>query len=76
MKLIPFPGAPVRVAADTTLDPNLKLSVGPVAFTCTNCGEQTTVEFHKMVFRSMEFYCLGCGSLYRITNPAFSRSKK
>jgi predicted RNA-binding Zn-ribbon protein involved in translation (DUF1610 family) len=68
------------VTGNTSLDPNMRLSVGPVAFTCTNCGEDAKVDFHKMVFRSLEFYCLGCGHPYRITNPAFSgigtRSKK
>ena len=72
MKLIQFPGAPIPVAANTTLDPNTKLAVGPVAFTCTSCGEQTGIEFHQMVFRTVECYCLGCGSLFRLTNPAFA----
>lgn len=75
MKLIQFPGTPIRVSAETSLDPNQKLAVGPVAFTCASCGEQTHADFKGMVFRTMEFFCLGCGSLYRLTNPAFGGRK-
>lgn len=75
MTIIRFPGGANQLPAATSLDPNLRLSVGPVTFTCTCCGATTRAEFHSMVFRTLEFYCIGCGSPFRITNPAF-RSKK
>ena len=77
MTIIRFPGGANELPACTNPDPNLRLSVGPVAFTCTSCGETTGADFRGMVFRSLEFYCLACGCPYRITNPAFGyRSKK
>lgn len=78
MTIIRFPGGDRKLPAKTDPDPSLRLAVGPVGFTCTSCGESASAEFHNMVFRSLEFYCLSCGSPFRITNPAFSgtRSKK
>ena len=72
MQIIQFPGTPTLMSGNTSLDPQLRLSIGPVAFTCTSCGEQAVVDFRHMVFRSLEFYCLGCGVPHRISNPAFS----
>ena len=73
MKIIKFPG-PQKVSGRTDTDPCHRLSVGPVSFTCTNCNEKATIHFNNMVFRTLEFYCLSCGSLHRIANPAFSLS--
>ncbi len=70
MKVIHFPGD--GHPAGTDPDPNHRLSIGPVTFTCTSCGEGATADFRNMVFRTLEFYCLSCGSPFRITNPAFS----
>jgi hypothetical protein len=70
MKIIHLPGAPTE--ASTSLDPNHRMALGPVSFTCTSCGEHTQVDFHRMVFRSLEFWCLGCGTPFRVVNPAFS----
>lgn len=72
MKLIRIPGGASEVGGTTNPDPNVRLSLGPVTFTCTACGEKTSADFHHMLFRSLEFYCLSCGSPYRIVNPAFS----
>jgi predicted RNA-binding Zn-ribbon protein involved in translation (DUF1610 family) len=75
MKLHRFAGGEVN--GTTSSDPNVKLALGPVTFTCTSCGEQAVADFHHMVFRSLEFYCLSCGTPYRVTNPAFGlRIKK
>lgn len=76
MKIVRFPGS-TNLPTNAVLDPNRRLSIGPVAFTCTACGEINTANFTNMVFRSLEFYCLGCGSPFRIVNPAFGgcRSK-
>lgn len=78
MKLIRISGGASEVSGTTNSDPHVRLSVGQVAFTCPSCGEKSSAEFTKMVFRSMEFYCLSCGYPSRITNPAFGfqRSKK
>jgi len=71
MTIIRFPGGAQRLPANTDDDPNLRLSVGPVRFTCTSCGDETVAEFRNMVFRSLEFYCLTCGTPFKIRNPAF-----
>jgi transcription elongation factor Elf1 len=75
MKIIRFPGGH-PLPARTNADPSMRLSIGPVTFTCTSCGEETSADFRNMVFRSLEFYCLACGSPFRITNPAFSACAK
>jgi late competence protein required for DNA uptake (superfamily II DNA/RNA helicase) len=53
---------------------NTHLFVGPWEFTCQRCGTKTKFESHNMVFRSVEFYCASCGTMHRVTNPAFSSS--
>lgn len=74
MKVIHFPGNDaVAVTGVTNPDPNTHLALSPVSFTCSSCGENTSAEFHNMVFRSLEFYCLSCGHPFRVVNPAFSR---
>jgi predicted RNA-binding Zn-ribbon protein involved in translation (DUF1610 family) len=75
MKIIRFPGH-TKLDVSTSTDPKLRLSVGPVSFTCTSCGEETSANFHNMVFRTLEFYCLACGSPFRLTNPAFGTCSK
>jgi hypothetical protein len=77
MTIIRFPGSPSRLpSGDTDPDPNHHLSIGPVSFTCTSCGQNTSADFHNMVFRSLEFYCLSCGHAFRLTNPAFTFQTK
>lgn len=76
MKIIHFPGGAPHVDATINSDPNLRLAVGPMAFSCTICGETTSANFTNMVFRSLEFYCLSCGSPHRVTNPAFAARRK
>lgn len=70
MTIIRFPG--VNVAANADPDPNHRLAVGEASFTCPSCDGTTRVNFHNMIFRSIEFYCASCGSPYRLTNPAFA----
>jgi hypothetical protein len=72
MTIIRFPGSAHQLPASTTADPSVRLSVGPLRFTCTACGTETAAEFHNLIFRSLEFYCLACGTPFRVTNPAFS----
>jgi len=76
MTIIRFPGGVHRLPANTDDDPSLRLSVGAVHFTCTACGEETVADFHHMVFRSLEFYCLTCGTPFQIRNPAFYLQKR
>jgi hypothetical protein len=70
MTIIRFPGSP-EICGTTDPDPNHRLAVGQVSFTCTSCDNTTSVDFHNMIFRSLEFYCGTCGNPYRIVNPAF-----
>lgn len=52
------------------------MNIGPWDFTCTKCSNKTQFECKNMIFRVMDFYCSSCGSLHRVTNPAFSSSTK
>ena len=75
-KVIKFPGAVQKVFGQEFLDPISKLIVGPLSFHCTNCNETCHADFKNMVFRTVDFYCSNCGNFYKITNPAFSGTKK
>ena len=76
MTIIRFPGSPQRLPARTNPDPNVRLAVGPVSFTCTSCGKLASADFRNMVFRSLEFYCVACGTPHRMVNPAFGAHSK
>lgn len=69
MKIIRIP--PNKPAVSAKDAPSQRLHVGPVAFTCTSCGNRTEAQCSGMVFRTIEFYCSNCGAFYRVTNPAF-----
>lgn len=76
MTIIRFPGGAQQLPTRTSADPNLRLALGPLAFTCTSCGETTQADFRNMVFRTLEFYCLSCGAPFRVVNPAFDAARK
>lgn len=53
-----------------------KLSLGRIDFTCPKCQSKTYIETGALLLRTVDFYCLGCGVLHRLTNPAFSGPSK
>lgn len=55
---------------------NSHLYLGPWEFTCQRCSTKTKFESTNMVFRTVEFYCASCGTLHRVTNPAFTPTPK
>lgn len=67
---------PLKNKVDTVPDVNHRLFVGPIGFTCPSCGTRSEVNFSKMVFRSVDFYCGSCGHYYKLTNPAFGHTPK
>lgn len=44
-------------------------------FTCIKCKNVSSFSSTNMVFRTFEFYCVECGSLHKVNNPAFSNKK-
>ncbi len=72
MSIIKFPGPEQVTSAQTSPEPVAKLVVGPMSFTCTNCDDTCTADFKNMIFRVVDFHCAGCGTFFRITNPAFT----
>lgn len=44
--------------------------------TCHVCGTKSNFETSSMIVRILEFYCRSCGHLHKVTNPAFTSSKK
>jgi len=75
-KIIKFPNSSFKLTGQTTPDPVAKLTVGPLTFFCTSCGETCHADFKKMIFKTVEFYCNGCGTFFKVTNPAFSNPKQ
>lgn len=47
-----------------------KLHKGPVRFTCPDCGTSSELQFERMIFHKIEFFC-ECGKPFKIINPAF-----
>ena len=77
MSVIEFPhGAKAakrsqQVAVTSPDTPHSRLHMGPVSFTCPHCQTRALLTGDNIIFRSLDFYCGGCGSLHRIQNPAF-----
>lgn len=78
-KIIRFPfaaqnlkGGAKNPRVSTPLVVNNQLHLGPWEFTCPKCKAPTKFESHNMIFRVVDFYCASCGSLHRVTNPAFT----
>lgn len=74
MKIVRFPGVEQAKIKPTNTNTN-KLIVGPMNFTCVECGHHTEANFSGMIFRIIDFYCSECGSHYKVVNPAFGVTK-
>lgn len=76
-KIIRFPNSAAKISSGiSNFQPIAKLTVGPLSFHCTNCGEICHADFKNMIFRTIDFYCSSCGNFFKITNPAFVISPK
>ena len=83
MKIIEFPGVKTmtptkeRELQVERIDIGIHTPLhGPWQFTCVECGHKTGFDTSKMFFKSLEFYCVECGSLYKVTNPVFKNKPK
>ncbi len=76
MEIIRFPGGDNKAKGNTSTDPNDRMIVGPMSFTCTTCGDTCHADFKGIVFRCLDFHCSGCGTFFKITNPAFSTGRR
>ena len=76
-QIIEFPGKkPHRkkrtdVLIEKLSSSNDHIDMGNIHFTCPNCKQQATFEFYNLIFRTMQFFCSGCGHGFKMTNPAF-----
>lgn len=43
-------------------------------FTCPECSHVNKFNTNGMIFKSVEFYCKGCGFGFKISNPAMKKS--
>lgn len=81
MKLIPFPGTANSNVTFKKINPTIsqkssdKLLIGPIEFTCMHCKTTNKFNMEGMIFRHIEFYCSCCGSHYKVSNPAFTKTK-
>lgn len=71
-KIIRLQPDAARKRVSVKVDRTNKLFMGPVSFTCPHCKGETRADLTNMVFRSLDFYCGGCGTYYKLTNPAFT----
>lgn len=80
MKIIDFPGAAnmnkhasKKVIRETVPNETQnKILLGPLQYTCVNCNNVIKFEGENMIFKTIEAYCSKCGSLTKISNPAFT----
>lgn len=73
MTVIKFP--PSEAIAEPTAAKHEKMYLGAFSFTCP-CGTKGTFEPNNIIFRSLEMYCLSCGTPHKLMNPAFANTKK
>lgn len=77
--IIRFPSGKTRkkrmtdVLVDRLTDGSNHAHLGDISFTCVECHSVTNVNFTRMIFRSISFYCSGCGHAYLMTNPLFAQ---
>lgn len=77
MDVIKFPGDDENTPKiRTNPNPLSKLIVNNMKFTCTECHSQCVAEFSGLIFREIEFYCGQCGTYFKISNNAFTNTKK
>lgn len=79
--IIKFPKSNKRkkitdVLVERLTNPHIHVDLSTAAFTCVECGQVSTFDFTKAIFRSISFYCSGCGHGYRITNPMFAATQR
>ncbi len=73
MNIIKFPGGPRKIpTVQTSIEPSSKMVIGPLTFTCTSCDQTCEADFKKMIFKTVDFHCVSCGTYFKITNPAFT----
>jgi hypothetical protein len=77
MKVIDLPLARLRNKKDKLdllvqkINPEVHAPLyGPWQFTCINCGHLTTLHTSGLILKHLDFFCSGCGTPWRISNPA------
>lgn len=73
MTVIRFP--PTGAEPESTQPKHEKMYLGAFSFTCP-CGSKGTFEPNNIIFRSLELYCLACGTPHKLVNPAFATPRK
>jgi len=59
---------------DRLTDSHNHVDLGRIHFTCAECEQISTFDFTNAIFRTVSFYCSGCGHGYKLTNPMFNTS--
>jgi hypothetical protein len=79
MNVIQFPNPvvnmPGRSRKQEVTQPEVshnKLVTGRVDFTCPRCAARSYMDVTGILLRHLDFYCMSCGVLHRMINPAFS----
>jgi hypothetical protein len=69
-KIIQIPIKPIPIS-EQIKEPNNSLLLDKWTFTCPHCFCKSYFHAEEIIFRKIEFYCKKCGTLHRVTNPAF-----
>lgn len=52
--------------------PHRQLITNRVDFTCPSCRTASWMDICGVLLRHLDLYCMTCGVLHRLVNPAFS----
>ncbi len=73
MKVIPFPGTHAqskRLTIEVLDTVDEKLTMGEFSVTCPHCTHCNQFDAKTTIFKSLEFFCGGCGYAIKVSNPA------
>jgi len=74
MKVIPFPPAALTkrkgLQIEVLDEPTEHLAIGTFSVTCPTCLHCNGFDTKTTIFKSLEFFCGGCGKAIKVTNPA------
>lgn len=74
MKVIPFPGAQPLTSKGLKIEildgVTNKITIGKFSVTCPNCEHHNHFDSKDTIFKTLEFFCGGCGHAIKVTNSA------
>lgn len=73
MNIIPFPGAQRRKRQGLVIevfdDECQKLVINHFEISCPKCQHKNSFDTESAIFKTVDFFCGGCGQSIKVTNP-------